>query len=148
MSFSCFPIAPYVCTSAYTLSLLLLFPPFPPLISIYHGSATNNYPAAIVAGTAKGRKDLFSSHNQSLDYIQKNLEAYLETKRQAFPRFYFLSDDELLEILAQTRDPRAVQPHLRKCFDCIQALQFGEGQSIDVLAMTSPEGETVSLGKA
>ena len=100
-----------------------------------------------MAGTAKGRKDLFSSHNQSLDYIQKNLEAYLETKRQAFPRFYFLSDDELLEILAQTRDPRAVQPHLRKCFDCIQALQFGEGQSIDVLAMTSPEGETVSLGK-
>ena len=71
----------------------------------------------------------------------------METKRQAFPRFYFLSDDELLEILAQTRDPRAVQPHLRKCFDCIQALTFGENGSIDVLAMVSPEGESVSLGK-
>jgi dynein heavy chain len=110
-------------------------------------AATNNYPAAIVAGTAKGRKDLLISHNASLDHIQKNLEAYLETKRQAFPRFYFLSDDELLEILAQTRDPRAVQPHLRKCFDCIQQLEFGEGQSIDVHAMISPEGEKVSLGK-
>ena len=96
--------------------------------------ATNNYPAAIVAGCAKGRKELFESHNESLDYIQKNLEAYLETKRQAFARFYFLSDDELLEILAQTRDPRAVQPHLRKCFDCIQKLQFGEGTSIDIYA--------------
>ena len=77
---------------------------------------------------------MFESHNESLDYIQKNLEAYLETKRQAFARFYFLSDDELLEILAQTRDPRAVQPHLRKCFDCIQKLQFGEGTSIDIYA--------------
>jgi dynein heavy chain len=110
-------------------------------------AATNSYPAAIVAGTHKGRKELFMSHNESLDHIQKNLEAYLETKRQAFPRFYFLSDDELLEILAQTRDPRAVQPHLRKCFDCIQALTFGENGSIDILAMVSPEGESVSLGK-
>eukprot|EP00599_Poterioochromonas_sp_BG-1_P017876 CAMPEP_0173166600 /NCGR_PEP_ID=MMETSP1105-20130129/22117_1 /TAXON_ID=2985 /ORGANISM="Ochromonas sp., Strain BG-1" /LENGTH=3828 /DNA_ID=CAMNT_0014087887 /DNA_START=639 /DNA_END=12125 /DNA_ORIENTATION=- len=110
---------------------------------------TNDEPNALKAGTHdRNRRDIFRSHNANLDQIQKDLEDYLETKRMAFPRFYFLSNDELLEILSQAKDPRAVQPHLRKCFDNLVKLEFGsEPGSIDILAMFSSENERVSLGK-
>lgn len=95
------------------------------------------------------RYNIFKSHNANLDQIQKDLEDYLETKRMAFPRFYFLSDDELLEILSQSKDPKAVQPHLRKCFDNLVRLEFGseESTSNDIIAMYSSENERVPLGK-
>uniref|UniRef100_A0A8C3J240 Dynein axonemal heavy chain 6 n=1 Tax=Chrysemys picta bellii TaxID=8478 RepID=A0A8C3J240_CHRPI len=89
-----------------------------------------------------GLLETFQNNNGLLDQIQKCLEAYLESKRVIFPRFYFLSNDELLEILAQTRNPQAVQPHLRKCFDSISKLEFVFTN--DILAMLSPEGERVS----
>jgi dynein heavy chain len=64
----------------------------------------------------------------------------------AFPRFYFLSNDELLEIMSQTRDPHAVQPHMSKCFDAIRRIKFGDGrQAHDILGFTDPGGEFVPL---
>ncbi len=119
---------------------------------------TAAFPNAIRAGCTPGFLEMFKKNNALLEQIQKCLEDYLESKRMIFSRFFFLSNDELLEILSQSRNPLAVQPHMRKCFDAIQSLEFGiaapataeEGvkYSTDIHAMLSPEGEKVVFSKA
>lgn len=98
----------------------------------------------IVYNESRALYQQFNAKFKQLEIIQKALEDYLGTKRAAFPRFYFLADEELIQILSQTRNAQAVQPHLEKCFDAMKRVQFTqEKESKEILGMESPEKEYI-----
>ena len=93
----------------------------------------------------------------------------MQEKRSAFPRFYFIGDDDLLEILGQATNPTVIQSHLKKLFageklffisvmfwqhsvfkikyiifSGIHSVVFDE-KCQHIVAMCSLEGETVPL---
>uniref|UniRef100_F1ST22 Dynein axonemal heavy chain 2 n=1 Tax=Sus scrofa TaxID=9823 RepID=F1ST22_PIG len=109
----------------------------------------NRDPNALRSTHYPGLLDTLVEMNTVLEDIQKSLDMYLETKRQIFPRFYFLSNDDLLEILGQSRSPEAVQPHLKKCFDNIKLLRMqkvgGPSSKWEAAGMFSGDGEYVDF---
>jgi len=63
----------------------------------------------------------------------------LDSKKMICPRFYFISDEDLLQILGSS-DPKSIQPQLLKLFDNCKEVTFGQGNKI-ITHMTSDEGE-------
>ncbi|XP_015241536.1 PREDICTED: dynein heavy chain 11, axonemal-like isoform X3 [Cyprinodon variegatus] len=94
---------------------------------------------------------------QRLSVCEKALTEYLETKRLTFPRFYFISSSDLLEIISKGKQPKQVTRHLLKLFDNIADLRFKDsdeargGEEVEELAvavgMYSREREYVSFSE-
>ena len=90
-------------------------------------------------------KNLLPHLLEQLEVCQKALSGYLDQKRAAFPRFYFVSDANLLEILSQGSNPEAVQPHLPSVFDSVDSIEFDRIDNTKVIAFRSDVGEFMTL---
>ena len=53
--------------------------------------------------------DELENIQERLSVCEKALAEYLETKRLAFPRFYFISSSDLLDILSKGNQPTKVR---------------------------------------
>ena len=77
----------------------------------------------------------------------RSLEDYLETKRASFPRFYFVSDANLLEILSQGSNPAAIQPHLQSVFASVVRVEFDPSNGQKIVTLFDTTGESIELEK-
>ncbi|XP_078081541.1 dynein axonemal heavy chain 9 [Mustelus asterias] len=84
-----------------------------------------------------------------LALCEKALAEYLDTKRLAFPRFYFISSADLLDILSNGTNPHLVQRHLSKLFDNMASMKFqteADNQPTKIaVGMYSKEDEFVNF---
>jgi len=88
--------------------------------------------------------------DEMLELCQKALDEYLGTKRAAFPRFYFVAPQDLLDILSKGSNPLDIQHHISKCFDNIGSLRFDPqqiptGRANTAIGMYSSEKEYVEF---
>jgi dynein heavy chain len=78
---------------------------------------------------------------KELTVIEKSLHDCLETKQRAFPRFYFVSSNDLLDILSKGRDPQDIEQHFGKVFDNLVKVEWTGPRTFR--AMMSRENEKV-----
>ncbi|XP_014211752.1 dynein heavy chain 12, axonemal [Copidosoma floridanum] len=96
----------------------------------------------VTAGSA-GLYEAMKESNEIMERVNDGVTNYLEKKRLFFPRFFFLSNDDMLEILSETKDPLRVQPHLKKCFEGIAKLGFD--QKLNIYSMVSDDKEEINF---
>lgn len=77
---------------------------------------TSKNPLVLDACHAENRLQDLQSIENGLERCQKSLNDYLDSKRNAFPRFFFISDDELLSILG-SHECTCVQEHMIKAWN-------------------------------
>ncbi|XP_013170954.1 PREDICTED: dynein beta chain, ciliary-like [Papilio xuthus] len=98
-------------------------------------------PNVVEATNKPGLLDKLEDLMKQLNLCEKALNDYLETKRLAYPRFYFVSSADLLDILSNGNNPPAVCRHLTKLYDNLAKLVFPSATSKLAYEMISKENE-------
>ncbi|KAJ7420209.1 hypothetical protein BTVI_22374 [Pitangus sulphuratus] len=108
-------------------------------------------PNVVEATNKPGLSQQLEDIQRRLSLCEKALAEYLDRKRLAFPRFYFISSADLLDILSNGTNPHLVQRHLSKLFDSLAKVKFqvdSEQKATKVgLGMYSREEEYVPFSE-
>jgi dynein heavy chain len=109
-------------------------------------------PGVVTACTWEGREEALENFAAEIEQCQKALADYLAQKRRIFARFYFVSEQALLDILSNGTNPEKVDEYLGDCFDGLKSLEFvrGPGQPVpakSACGMCSKEREEVKFSE-
>eukprot|EP00919_Chromeraceae_sp_WS-2016_P001806 GHVR01004377.1.p1 GENE.GHVR01004377.1~~GHVR01004377.1.p1 ORF type:complete len:4168 (-),score=965.61 GHVR01004377.1:131-12634(-) len=103
----------------------------------------NTKPKVMEVAQIEGIQRSLDRLAELLGKIQKALGDYLERQRSHFARFYFVGDEDLLEMIGNSKDVKIVQRHLSKMFAGITALEMNPTDPDIIIGMSSKEGESV-----
>jgi len=109
-------------------------------------------PGVISACTYDGREEILNTFAHEIETCEKALNEYLEQKKKIFSRFYFVSNQNLLDILSNGQNPEKVDEFIGDCFDGLKNIRFIKGPnyvypSKKVEGMIANEGEYVQFSE-
>lgn len=106
---------------------------------------------ALNALLVPGFNQLLGQLQAAFENIQKQLSKFLMTKRQNFPRFFFLPDPDLLEMIGQSKEPKKIEIHMKKIFMGVNSVimppEKGRGKNVEIEYVEAPDGEQLNLFK-
>jgi dynein heavy chain 1 len=88
--------------------------------------------------------DTFKRFENLFHSLQKSLGEFLSLQRTNYPRFFFIGDEDLLEIIGNSRDIFQIQKHVKKMIPGVSSVHL-DSENGDIIAVESPEGEVIQL---
>ena len=95
----------------------------------------------------QGNDPLVQKRYTEIEGDNEALADYLETMRIAYPRFYFVSSADLIDILSKGSNPHSIMKLMPKCFDNVATFEFtvdkDGNKTKEAIGMYSKEQEYV-----
>jgi dynein heavy chain, axonemal len=105
-------------------------------------------PGVLSCCRTDGRENSLINMHKELEKCEKALNEYLEIKKGYFPRFYFVSNAALLDILSNGNNPPKIMPHIGSVFDGVGDLDLCPSVTLAKAMKDEPEGNHGPLDAA
>lgn len=87
--------------------------------------------------------EIIQNSNITLEEVERGLNDYIDKKKTIFPRFYFISQEDLIEIISQTKDLNKIKDNLKKIFDNIHFIELKDDKLITKILSQLQESVTL-----
>lgn len=73
--------------------------------------------------TMQNLRERLGEMMDDLDLIRKGLKRYLDWERTSYARFFFVSDEDMFELLGKAKETESINKYMKKMFEGIKALE-------------------------
>ncbi|KAI8591363.1 hypothetical protein BDZ88DRAFT_505427 [Geranomyces variabilis] len=92
--------------------------------------------------------EMITSAKGRFDVVFEGVARLMDAKRVNFPRFYFLTNEQILEMYAALPDVKKLNPLLKLCFDGVQSLELAEEPVVSADSVKDPSSARSSVARS